>query len=617
MKKTIIWMMISGLMVLILILASCGKTETTGGVEEDEGDDKVVITETETTTGPAGGDEEVVTRSSDEPQYGGTLNLATGMSITQWDPTRIITGTVPGLYLNSLWEGDWARGPAGGYGTGETDWGFTNNDIFDLKMGIVAESWEWSVNAETQMGTIVYQIRPGVHWALDTDKEASRLVNGREVTADDVVFSLTRATTWNLAFVASINSELRNIPIEKTGPREVTATVPLDAFYTAITRLGDAIFIVPPEVVEKYGDLSDWRNQVGTGPFYISDWVNDSFATAIKNPDFWMTDPVGPGQGNQLPYVDRVKTMVVVDASTRLAALRTGKVDHLVPLTYDQSNEIRVSAPDMIEIQSPHWQGRGMPLFMRTDTPPFDNVLVRRAMNMAIDRDEINQGLYEGKGDPFPLPFAYTKEYDPLYLKPTDPDYPPILNEIYSYNPEKAKQLLADAGYPDGFKTTMLIVASEADYNSILVEYWKAIGIEVEFQIVEPGEKGNMSMGWTHPALVADTTGPVAVFMVGNTYAGHRYNLSLITDDQVITDHLAKVRTYAYTDLTQAMKEYREMTKHVLEQAYHVPDVAGPVSLFYWPWIKNYSGEITVGYDDMTWPQYVWVDQDLKKSMGY
>jgi peptide/nickel transport system substrate-binding protein len=124
-------------------------------------------------------------------------------------------------------------------------------------------------------------------------------------------------------------------------------------------------------------------------------------------------------------------------------------------------------------------------------------------------------------------------------------------------------------------------------------------------------------MGWTHPALVNDTTGPVAVFMVGNTYAGHRYNLSILTDDQVITDYMKKVRTYAYTDLTQAMKEYREMTKHVLEQAYHVPNVAGPVSLFYWPWIKNYSGEITVGYDDMTWPQYVWIDQNLKKSMGY
>jgi peptide/nickel transport system substrate-binding protein len=321
--------------------------------------------------------------------------------------------------------------------------------------------------------------------------------------------------------------------------------------------------------------------------------------------------------GNQLPYVDRVKVMVMSDASTRLAALRTGKVDQMAPLTYDQADEMRVSARDMIEKKSTHFQGRGTPIFMRTDTPPFDDVLVRRAMNMAIDLDEINEGLYNGEGDPFPLPFAYTKEYDAMYLKPTDPDYPPILNEIYSYNPEKAKQLLAEAGYPDGFKTELMIVNTEADYNSILLEYWKAIGVEVELKIVERGEKWNRSMAWTHPAMITDTTGPVAVFVVGNTYAGHRFNLSILDWDTVIADHLTKVRTYAFTDLTAAMKEYREMTKHVLAQAYHIPNVAGPVSNFYWPWIGNYSGELCIGYDDMTWPTYIWIDEDLKASMGY
>ena len=612
MKKKIIWMMISSLMVLTLILTSCDTTETTDDVEE------VDTTESETTTSPTDGDEEeIVKPSSDEPQYGGTLCLASGMPMSNWDPTRIITGVIPGLYLNSCWEGDWAKGPAGGYGTGETDWGFSNNDIFDLKMGMIIESWEWYVDEATQTGRIVYQVRPGVRWALNPDNEASRLMGGREVTADDVVFSLLRAVNYELAFVYNVSTELRFTPVKKTGPREVTIETSLDTMYTALTRFGDAIFIVPPEVVEKYGDLDEWENQVGTGPFYITDYVSDSFCNTVRNDNFWMTDPVGPGQGNQLPYVDRVKVMVITDASTRLAALRTGKVDQMVPLSYDQADELRVSAKGLIEIQGKHWQGRGSPIFLRTDTPPFDNVLVRRAMNMAIDRDEINQGLYNGEGDQFPLPYAYTPEYDAMYLKPTDPDYPPILNEIYSYNPEKAKQLLAEAGYPDGFKTKLMIVAVEADYNSILLEYWKAIGVEVEFQIVEGGEKWTTSMNWAHPAMITDTTGPVAVFMTGNTYAGKRFNLSILTDDQVITDHLTNVRTYAYQDLTQAMKEYREMTKHVLEQAYHIPNVAGPVSLFYWPWIKNYSGEITVGYDDMTWPQYIWLDLDLKRSMGY
>ncbi len=614
MKKKIIWMLVSCLMALFLVIASCAPKV----VEEKKAEEKaaVAVKTEEKAVAEKVAEEKPGIPPPEVPKYGGTLSLASSLPITQWDPTRIITGVVPGLYLNSLWEGDWSRGPAGGYGTKETDWGFTNNDIFDLKMGYIAESWKWTVDAQKQEGTIVYQIRPDVHWALDPDNEASRLVNGRAVTADDVVFSLVRATTWPLAFVHSINVELRNVPITKTGPREVTIRVPYDALYTAITRFGDAIFIVPPEVVNKYGDLSNWRNQVGTGPFIIKDYVQDAFVTAIRNPNYWMKDPIGPGKGNQLPYVDRVKVMVVTDVSTRNAALRTGKIDQFVPVPYDQAKELRQTTKGIIEIQSPHWQGRGMPLFMRTDTPPFNDVRVRRAMNMAIDRERINRELYEGKGDPFPFPFAYTKEYDPMYLKPTDPDYPPILREIYSYNPEKAKQLLKEAGYPNGFKTQMLLTNAEVDYNSILKEMWSKVGIEVEFMIREAGDKTSMCLGWRHPALVADTTGPVAVFMVGNSFAGKRYNLSII-DDPVITESLKKVRSAAITDLRQAMREYREMTKYALEQAFHVPDVAGPVSLFYWPWVKNYSGEITVGYDDMTWPQWVWIDEKLKKSMGY
>ena len=149
MKKKAIWLLISSLMVVTLIIASC-ETETVDRVKEDETEDTVKITESETTTGPTDGDEEVVKLSSDEPQYGGTLSLASGMSISNWDPTRIITGVIPGLYLNSCWEGDWAKGLAGGYGTGETDWGFSNNDIFDMKKGMIIESWEWYVDEETQ-----------------------------------------------------------------------------------------------------------------------------------------------------------------------------------------------------------------------------------------------------------------------------------------------------------------------------------------------------------------------------------------------------------------------------------------------------------------------------------
>ncbi len=559
------------------------------------------------------------TPAVEKPKYGGTLSVATGMTITTWDPTRVISGEVPGLYLNKLWEGDWSKGPAGGYGTGETDWGFGNNDLFSLKFGVIVKSWEWSVDSDGKGATIIYQIRPGVHWALDRNNAASRLVNGRAVTADDVVFSLQRATTWSLGFVFSSNPELRNVPITKTGPMEVTIKVPISGLYTGIIRFGGGIHLVPPEVVKAYGDMSDWKNQVGTGAFIVTDFVTDSMCTAIRNPNFWMTNPVGPGKGDQLPYIDKVKVMVVPDVSTRYAALRTGKVDRIVPIPYDDANELRKSAIGIKEIKSTHWQGRGSPYFMRTDKPPFDNVKVRRAMNMAVDRQSILNSQFGGQGQIFPFPFAYVPEYDPLYLKPTDPDYPEILREIYTYNPEKARQLLKEAGYPNGFRTEMLVNSAsvaEIDMATIFKEMWAKIGVVVDLLPREPGVKANMSLNWTHPPMIPDTTGPVAVFVVGNSFAGIRFNLSIVKDP-VIDKFLADCREAAATDLTKAMKVYREMTKYALEQAFHVPDVQGPQSLMYWPWLKNYSGEICVGYDNMNVSRYIWIDQDLKRKMGY
>ncbi len=603
MNRKSVWIFLSCFVIGALALASCG-----GGGATTTSSTTSPGTTTGTTTAPlttVGGEE--------KPKYGGTLTITVAPAITVWDPTRQITG-IFNLYLNSLWEGDWTKGPAG---TKETDWGFGNNDIFDYKDGRIAESWKWTVDADKKTGTIVYQIRPGVHWATNTNSEAARLVAGREVNADDVVFSLKRGATWNLGFVFSSNAELRTADIQKTGPMEVTIKVPYSALYNAITRFGDAIFIIPPEVVNKYTDLSDWHNQVGTGPFVITDYVTDSTCTAVKNPNFWMKNPIGAGKGDQLPYVDRVKVMAIPDVSTRNAALRTGKLDYNVPLTYDDANELRKSQPKLIEIKSTHWQGRGSPYFMRSDTPPFDNVNVRRAMNMAIDRETILKGQYDGNGELFPFPFAYVKEYDALYYKMAD--WSPAVKEIYTYNVDKAKQLLKDAGYPNGFKTQILLNANssvEIDMATIFVEQWSKIGVTVEMVQRDPTTKGNMSTGWTHLAITPDTTGPVAVFPVGNTFTGIRYNLSIIKDQKIL-DYFANIRTLAITDIQAAMKDYREMSKYAFEQAWLVPDVGGPQSLMYWPWIKNYHGEITVGYDDATWMQWIWIDQDLKGKMGY
>ena len=90
--------------------------------------------------------------------------------------------------------------------------------------------------------------------------------------------------------------------------------------------MSDFLWHMAPEVVEMYGDGSDWRNVVGTGAFMLTDFVPGSLMQYEKNPNFWMKDPI---LGNQLPYMDGIKVYVIADKSTQLAAFRTGKVDML------------------------------------------------------------------------------------------------------------------------------------------------------------------------------------------------------------------------------------------------------------------------------------------------
>jgi peptide/nickel transport system substrate-binding protein len=90
-----------------------------------------------------------------------------------------------------------------------------------------------------------------------------------------------------------------------------------------------------------------------------------------------------------------------------------------------------------------------------------------------------------------------------------------------------------------------------------------------------------------------------------------------MVDDPYINETLVKIRTAMLTDQREAMKIYKEMTKYVVDQAYVIPAVVGSYHTLWWPWLKNYSGELNVGYDDPTWPSFMWYDQDMKKKMGY
>ncbi len=612
-KKKLVWILASFFVGLSFSAISCGTSATPVATTTTP-----QPTQATTTAPPV----TQTTKPSDKPQYGGLLNLALTADITIFDDI-VTVGFGPGqtnrLTNDTLWQGDWTKGDAGGYGTGKSPW-LDWYDIFSDKAGSLATSWKWTLDAASNQGTLVYQIRQGVNFALDPASEASRLVNGRQMTADDVVYSLKQVTTDKRSYVYKAYAGLRNCDIQKTGPWEVTIKVSAGDLITAVAKFGEYVSIVPHEVVEKYGDMADWHHSVGTGAFTFKDFVSGSAATLARNPKYWDTNPVGPGKGDALPYIDTFKYLIIPDASTRLAALRTGKVDSFPSVNYDDAAQVRNSAPGIKEREGilggdPQW------VYMNSQRAPFNDVRVRRALAMATDLNTIKATVNHGLGQILTWPVEYSPAYKDIYLGLDDPAMPQSVKDLYTYNPTKAKQLLADAGFPNGFKTTALVVSSEVDYMSIIKSMWSKIGVDMSLNVQEAAagrpiyNAGNYDVVGFYGGRGPISTYYHMVTMVGHSPAG---GSGSNIQDPTIDAASAKMQSLVLVDPAAAYATFKDSMKYVLDQAYVISRPMYPLTNFWWPWVKNYSGEYSVGYIEYdSWAKWIWIDQALKRSMGH
>jgi peptide/nickel transport system substrate-binding protein len=623
MKRMVLRGLVCSLMVLSLLIAACGQT-TSAPPQTSKTTQTTQTTATQGTTQTTETSKTTTTVSSAVPKYGGTLNICRRTDPLHFDPTEQ-TGQTNGnegqdIVLEPLWEGDWAQGPAGGFGANKLSF-IDDNDIWDIKTGITAENTKWTYNFEKNEGIIVYTIRQGMYYGLNTNLEASRLVNGRQLTADDVVAHFQRMTTQPLAYVYTAQPELRTANITKTGPWEVTVKLPVDSLVTGITRFGQSK-VAPPEVVKRYTNTRDWKTSIGTGPYMFYDYIPASVIEYNRNPKYWMKDPVGPGKGNQLPYTDKVKFFIIPDSSTRQAAFRTGKIDQmdssLALLNTDEIKALMKGAPALKSVPA---QRIGAPwTVMRTDKAPFTDVKVRRAMFMALDLTLIVKNMYAGEDMQINTwPWPKIKGYEPMYLGLDDPDCPASVKELYTYNPDKAKQLLKEAGFPNGFKTNVLTSSEYVDYYSVVKDSLLKIGVDMTIKVEEPNARTNIILNRQFDQMEGPGThNPFAVWYTATMFSNAALQNAAQINDPFINDSVIKIRRTILTDgQTAAEKQWRELMKYVLDQAYNIPGVSCAGARIWWPWVKNYSGETGMSYYVFNWPQFVWLDQDLKKSMGY
>jgi len=506
-----------------------------------------------------------------KPQYGGEITLGLYTNVVDFEE---ISGFFGPPELNTiqltnedLLMGDWTKSPAG---TNETTYAAFR---LQFEAGAVAESWDMS---QLPQGIMVFKIRQGVHYALDPNSDASKLVNGRELTADDVVFSLKQGFTNPKSYLYGTYPDLRTASI--TAPDKYTVryeTAPASAS-NALTRVTECVHIVPPEVVQKYGSMTDWHNSVGTGPFMLKDYVDNSSVRFVKNPTYHGKDPIGAGKGNQLPYVDRVTALVIPDLSTRQAALRTGRTDVLGPpsVNWEDGPILIKQIPGLQYIEGGR-SGAPAHTAMRTDRAPYSDIRVRRALMMGIDFNAMAGAVY----GPNPLivtwPIGKTKEFIGAYLGLDDPQLPATVKELYTYNPEKAKQLLKDAGYPSGFKTSVIFDQSNStvtDMYSVIKGMWAKIGVDLTLAGKEYGVWTNVYRARSYDDMVYGSSSPITnLYQCASFYGPTMNNPSYVADDPKVIEARNKMMALSLTDTTQADAIHKELMKYVLDQAWMIP----------------------------------------------
>lgn len=241
-------------------------------------------------------------------------------------------------------------------------------------------------------------------------------------------------------------------------------------------------YIVPKEAVDKYGK-DFFQNPVGTGPYIFVNWSPDLELNLKKNPDYWEKDE----SGNQLPYVDEIRFRFLKELSQQMLEFQNGNLDECYRIPNESFKSVvtpeKTLTPEYSQFVLQKVPSLSLQFYgFLTTGKIFNNEKVRQAFNYAIDRDKILKFVLNGQGFmgaiygivPPPMP-----EYDVKRIKG------------YSYDLEKAKKLMAEAGYPDGkgFPDAVLQINSGGDRNIQLAEsiqnMLKEIGINMKMNIMQ------------------------------------------------------------------------------------------------------------------------------------
>ena len=521
------WFLAGLLTVLVVALVACSTPEpevvekvvtqevVVTQIVVEEGEEKIVevtkvVTEqviVEVTPTP-----EAVMEESTEPQAGGTLNLSLGPDFVTFDPFFDVENME---FKVAFFEAPLRISDEGAF----EPW--------------LAESYE--VNED---GTVItLHMRQGIMFH-----------NGREMKADDVVWTVDRARNQDMGY------HLADRFTTCTGAGALDDYT-VEVYYSETTHSAEdglaRMYIFPQEAEETIATMP-----VGTGPFKYEEWVPGDHMTAVRFEDYWQ-------EGR--PYLDELVIKPMPDEQSRMVNLLAGAIDFLngVPLA---DKELLENTPGIIVGESP--PGFSFYAFlMNINVPPFDNQLVRQAMNYAVDREKIGQLAFHGQALTSVLPYPSTTWA-----------YPEDLADYYTFDLDRARELLAEAGYPDGFETEMLVRGTSGPYLDVAQVYQQdlaQIGVQMDLLPTEDAPYWPLLID-SQFAIVSHGTGDATVdpsgLFEGAACCRPFRNFFGITEDDTWFPEYADLIAQAGNSMDQAERKelYHQAVEILMDQGWTI-----------------------------------------------
>lgn len=378
-------------------------------------------------------------------------------------------------------------------------------------------------------------------------REGVKFHDGTPFNAEAVKFTFERIGDPEVASPrASLVEPIESIEVRDEYTVVMKTKYPYGPFLATLTHSNASI--VSPTAVKKHGDLM--QNAAGTGAFVVDEWVSGDHITLKKNEDYW----------GETGNVDKMVYQIVPEAATRIAMLETGEVDFLDSIPPEHLDRLR----DNSDVEVKLVQGSPIRYFgFNFKKEEFNNLKLRQAVAHAVNQKQLASTLnglgYASHGIIGPKVFGYKEEIE---------DYG------FEYDIEKAKELLAEAGYPDGFETTIWSTSYDTYYQrmaQIMQAELKKIGIDADVKLLEWGnylsatQKGEQDMfllGWSN--LTGDGSELVYPNLHSDNLGGANRSFYEGADEMISA-------TRKTVDQEERLELLHEVNKYLVEQAVWIP----------------------------------------------